>query len=98
VYFVDLGMAEKARSILIVSVRDPDAPLAVVSGLSLTTRFHHSPYEVALPKLPWMREQSHVNAQSLGGYKFVELQRLMGKLEAPVMQKVHEAMRRWLGL
>jgi hypothetical protein len=35
VYFVDLGMARKARNILVVSVRDKEAPLAVISGLSL---------------------------------------------------------------
>lgn len=96
VYFVDLGLAKKPRNILIVSVRDPRAPLAVITGLSLTTHYHQSPYEVALPKLPWMREQSYVNAQSLSGYKFIELQRLQGKLEAPVMQQVRTALSRWL--
>lgn len=65
VYFVELAMAQKPTSILIVSVRDENAPLAIASGLAFTTQFHGSCYEVALPKLPWMREQSHVNAQSL---------------------------------
>lgn len=95
---MDLGMAEKPRNILIVAAPDEKAPLAVVTGLSLTTKYHQMPYEVALPKLPWMREQSHVNAQSLSAYKTVELQRLSGKLEAPVMQQIHSAMRLWLGL
>jgi len=97
VYFVDLGMAGKARNVLVVSVRDTEAPLAVVSGLSLTTKYHESRYEVVLPKLPWLREQSYVNAQSLSGYKFVELGRLVGKFEAPVMIKVQQAIRYWLG-
>jgi mRNA interferase MazF len=98
VYFVDLGMAEKPRNILIVAVPDERAPLAVVTGLSLTTKYHRTPYEVALPKLPWMREPSHVNAQSLSAYKAVELQRMSGKLEAPVMQQIQSAVRLWLGL
>jgi mRNA interferase MazF len=98
VYFVDLGMAEKARSILVVSVRDEQAPLAVITGLSFTRQYHQSPYEVGLPKLPWMREQSYVNVQSLSGYKFVELQRLLGKLDASVMQQVQKALRLWLGV
>lgn len=97
VYHVDLGMAQKPRNILIVST-DSEAPLAVVTGLSFTTQFHGSAYEVTLPKLPWMREQTHVNAQSLGGYKFVELQRLVGKLDPSVMKLVQQAIRRWLGL
>ena len=64
VYSVDLGIARKARSILIVSARDPQAPLAVVTGLSLTTQYHQTPYEVILPKLPWMREQTYINVQA----------------------------------
>ena len=77
VYHVDLGMVQKPRSILIGST-DGEAPLAVVTGLYFATQFHGSPYEVALPKLPWMREQCYVNAQNLGEYKFIELQRIVG--------------------
>jgi hypothetical protein len=39
-----------------------------------------------------------MSAQSLSGYKFIELQRLQGKLEAPVMQQVRTALARWLGI
>jgi hypothetical protein len=81
-----------------VSVRDDQVPLAVVTGLSLTRQYHQSPYEVVLSKLPWMREQSYMNVQSLGGYKFVELQRFQGKLAASVMHEVQKAMRLWLGI
>jgi hypothetical protein len=45
-----------------------------------------------------MRDQSYVNAQSLSAYKLVELLRLSGKLELPVMQRVQSALRLWLGL
>ena len=95
---MDLGLAQKPRNVLIVSVRDDQAPLAVVTGLSLTTQYHRSVYQVALPKLPWMREPSHVNAQSLAGFKLIELQRLQGKLDGSVMQKVQAALRAWLSL
>ena len=91
-------MAEKPRNILIVAVPGEKAPLAVVSGLSFTTQYHQTPYEVELPKLPWMRDQSYVNAQSLSAYKVVELLRLSGKLEPPVMQRIQSALRLWLGL
>jgi len=97
VYFVDLGMVGKARNVLIVSVRDPKAPLAIVTGLSLTTKYHESRYEVVLPRVPWLREQSYVNAQSLSGYKFVELGRLAGRFEASIMGQVQQAIGYWLG-
>jgi mRNA interferase MazF len=98
VYFVDLGLAAKPRNILIVSACDPSAALAVATGLSLTTQYHGTPYEVILPKLPWMREQSHVNAQSLSGFKFVELLRKVGYLEPKVMAQVQAALKLWLGI
>lgn len=98
VYFVDLGLAAKSRNILIVSIADDKAPLAVATGLALTRRYHQTPYEVALPKLPWMRDYTFVNAQSLQGVGLHELQRLTGKLDNQVMQQVQAALRAWLGL
>jgi mRNA interferase MazF len=84
--------------VLIVSVHDPSCPLAVATGLSLTRQFHQSRYEVALPKLPWMREYSFVNAQSLAAFKYVELQRMVGQLDATVVAEVQDAVGAWLGL
>jgi hypothetical protein len=66
-----------------VSVQDYNSPLAVVTGLSLTTHYHQSKYEVLLPKLPWLREQSLVNARSLSGCKVIEHQRLSGRSNLP---------------
>ena len=98
VYFVDLGLADKPRNILIVAAPDEKAPLSIVTGLSFTRQYHQTAYEVELPKLPWMRDQSYVNAQSLSAYKVIELQRYSGRLEPAVMQKVHQALQLWLGL
>ena len=98
VYFVGLGMADKPRNILVMAVPGEKAPLTIVTGLSFTRQYHHAPYEVELPKLPWMRDQSNVNAQSLSAYKVVELLRLSGKLGSPVTQRVQSALRLWLGL
>ena len=95
---MDLCMADKPRNILVVAVPDEKAPLAIVTGLSFSRQYHQTPYEVELPKLPWMREQSYVNAQSLSAYKVVELLRLSGKLESSVMQRIQTALRLWLGL
>ena len=96
VYVVDLGYAAKSRMVLIVSVRVSTAPLAVVTGLALTRQFHGTPFEVALPKLPWMVQQSYVNAQSLGGFKFVELGHYCGRIEAGPMAQVRAALKLWL--
>ena len=97
VYVVELGYAAKARMVLIVSERASSAPLAVVTGLSLTRQFHGTAFEVPLPKLPWMAQQSYVNAQSLGGFKFVELGHYCGQIEAGPMAQVRAALKLWLG-
>jgi mRNA interferase MazF len=98
VYFVDLGMAAKPRFVFIVSTRDTSAPLALVTALSITTQYHGSRYEVTLPRVPFLREQSHVNAQSVQPFKLVELGRLLGKFEEPILEHVRNSLRRWLAL
>ena len=97
VYVVDLGYAAKPRMILIVSEGAGSAPLAVVTGLSLTRQHHGTALEVALPKLPWMADQSYVNAQSLSGYKRVELGRFCGRLNEASLAPVRAALKLWLG-
>ncbi len=97
VYFVDLGMAAKARYVLILAA-DDSVPLALVSGLAITTKFHHSQYEITLPRVPFLREQSYANAQSLQPFKVIELGRLAGRFENAVVEKARQAVANWLRL
>jgi len=39
--------------------------MAVGTVVLITTRFGGTPYEVSLHRVPWLSEQSYVNAQSL---------------------------------
>lgn len=48
VWLADLGLAAKARPVVIVSRADPDPPRALVLFVPLTTQSRHSRYEVAL--------------------------------------------------
>ena len=98
VYFVDLGMAGKPRFVLVVSVRDTAAPLALVTALSLTSQYHGTAYEVTLPRVPWLREQSYANAQSVQPFKIIELGRLQGRFESSIVAGARQTLRRWLGL
>jgi mRNA interferase MazF len=56
VWLADLGLAAKTRPVVIVSRHDPDAPRALTIYVPLTTQNRGSRYEVALPKLTFLRE------------------------------------------
>ena len=57
IWFVDLGMVGKPRYALVLAART-DARLALATVLLITTQFENTPYEIALPRVPWLREQS----------------------------------------
>lgn len=97
-WFIDLGLAAKPRWAFIVAAAS-DARLALATVATITTEFSGTPYEVALPRVPWLREQSYINAQSLQPVKLIELTRKApGQFDSRVLADVRAAVRRWLNL
>lgn len=98
VWFVDLGMAGKPRYALVLAART-DARLALASVVLITTQFEGTPYEVTLPRVAWLREQSYINAQSIQPVKFIEfVRKAPGKFDSRVTSEVEAALKRWLKL
>jgi mRNA-degrading endonuclease toxin of MazEF toxin-antitoxin module len=98
VWFVDLGLVGKPRYTLVMAARS-DARLAVATVVLVTKQFEGTPYEVTLPRVTWLREQSYINAQSLQPVKFTEfIRKAPGKFDARVGAEVEAAIRRWLNL
>ena len=98
VWFIDMGMVGKQRYALVLAAQT-DARLALASVVLITTQFEDTPYEVTLPRVPWLREQSHINVQSIQPVKFTEfVRKAPGKFEARVMSEVKAALKRWLNL
>ncbi len=98
VWFIDLGMVGKPRHALVLAAQT-DARLALASVVLITKRFEDTPYEVTLPRVPWLREQSYINAQSIQPVKFTEfLRKAPGKFDARVISEVVAALKRWLNL
>jgi mRNA-degrading endonuclease toxin of MazEF toxin-antitoxin module len=98
VWFVDLGMVGKPRYALVMAAQ-ADARLALASVVLITKQFEGTPYEVTLPRVPWLREQSYINAQSLQPVKFTEfIRKTPGKFDACVSAEVEAAIKRWLRL
>ena len=96
VWFIDMGMVGKPRHALVMAAKT-DARLALASVVLITTQFEDTPYEVTLPRVPWLREQSYINVQSIQPVKFTEFVRQApGKFDAKVLAQVEQALKRWL--
>ncbi|HWQ90603.1 MAG TPA: type II toxin-antitoxin system PemK/MazF family toxin [Clostridia bacterium] len=98
VWFVDLGMVGKPRFALVLAAQT-DARLALASVVLITRQFEDTPYEVSLPRVPWLRDQSYINVQSIQPVKFTEfVRRAPGRFDARVLSEVEAALKRWLKL
>ena len=63
IWFIDLGMVGKARNALVLAAQI-DARLALASVVLITKQFEDTPYEITLPRVPWLRDQSYINVHS----------------------------------
>ena len=98
VWFVDLGYEAKHRRVLVVSAPDRNVRLAITSVVQLTTQHAGTPYEVTLPRVPWLPEQNYCNAQSVQPVKWIEFERKAGQFDHSVLKDVRAALRLWLGI
>jgi mRNA interferase MazF len=92
IWLADLGLAAKTRPVVIVSRQDPDPPRCLVLYVPLTTQRRDSPYEVPLPRLPFLDRESVANVQGLGSLPAVRLERKIGKLSAGIMEQLKDAL------
>ena len=88
----DLGLAAKARPVVAVSRQDPDPPRSLILYVPLTTQRRNSPYEVPLPRLPFLDRESVANVQGLGSLPTVRLERKLGRLSAGIVQQIKDAL------
>ena len=92
IWLADLGLAAKTRPVVIVSRQDPDPPRSLVLYVPLTTQRRNSPYEVPLPRLPFLDRESVANVQGLGSLPTVRLERKMGRVSVEVMERLKDAL------
>ena len=64
VYRVDLGISGKVRFFVVVSRRNDDPPRALALCVPIRTQNRDSDYEVPLPRVRFLREQSYANVQA----------------------------------
>lgn len=92
IWLADLGLAAKTRPVVIVSREDPDPPRSLVLYVPLTTQRRDSPYEVPLPRLPFLDRESVANVQGLGSLPTLRLERRIGRLSTEVMGRIKGAL------
>lgn len=92
VWLADLGLAAKTRPVVIVSRHDPDAPRALVLYVPLTTQNRSSRYEVPLPRLPLLHQDSVANVQGLASIPATYLERRLGRVSDVVMADLKRAL------
>src|ERR1700691_4744185 len=92
VWLADIGLAAKTRPVVIVSRQDANPPRALVLYVPLTTQHRASPYEVAIPRIPFLDRDSVANVQGLGSLPAVRLERKIGRLSDAVMAQVKAAL------
>jgi len=92
VWLADLGLTAKTRPVIIVSRFDPAAPRALVLYVPLTTQNRTSPYEVEIPRLPFLDRESVANVQGLSSIPTVRLERRLGRLPAAALADLKAAL------
>jgi mRNA interferase MazF len=98
VWTVDFGYDGKVRSALVISVGDRNCRLAIASVVQITTQYGGTPYEIVLPRVSWLREQSYCNAQTVQPVAWTEFQRKTGQFDLITLRQIRVALGKWLGM
>lgn len=92
---LDLGMVEKVRPGLVLSVAFGDLDRALITVVPHTTTLRGSQYEIVVP-VPFLRPGAFL-VQNIATYPTVRAIRRLGVLKAEQMTSVSEGVLRWLG-
>ena len=92
IWLADLGLAAKPRPVVIVSRDDSTPPRALVIYVPLTTQNRGSQYEIPLPKLRFLDQDSFANVQGIGSLPVVRLERKLGDLPGAYLDQIKSAL------
>ena len=95
VWLFDLGMAEKVRPALVVSIAYGDADRALITIVPHTTALRGSPFEIDV-KVPFLKPGAFL-VQNVATYPNVRALRKLGALRPDQFDLVFAGLMRWLG-
>ncbi|HCN29165.1 MAG TPA: type II toxin-antitoxin system PemK/MazF family toxin [Verrucomicrobiales bacterium] len=96
IWLVDLGMTQKTRPVLILSVAYKGEERALVSYVARTTSLRGTEYEVPHQAAKFL--PGAFDVQSIGTVPDVQLVRRLTVCDAGTLAKVEDALKRWLAL
>jgi mRNA-degrading endonuclease toxin of MazEF toxin-antitoxin module len=96
IWLVGLGMVQKTRPAVVLSVSFLDHKRAVVTYVSRTTLVRGTRFEVAHQARGF--EAGVFDAQGLGGVPVAKFVRNLGVLDSVTLEQVEVAVKNWLGL
>ena len=96
VWFVDLGLAAKARPCLLLTDEPPDTELALVTVVAHTMSVRGNPWEVAIPK-PFLKPGAF-HLQAIHSVPLAKFSHRMGTLTPAEMAIIDQALRARLQL
>lgn len=96
IWLVDLGLVQKTRPCVILSIDYLDHERAVVAYVPRTLHPRQTRFEV--PHHARGFEPGAFDAQGIGSLPTVKLERCLGVLEPALLGQVEEALKRWLAL
>jgi mRNA interferase MazF len=92
IWLADLGLAAKTRPVVIVSRDDEDPPRKLVIYVPLTTQNRGSAYEVPLPSLKFLKQDSIANVQGVASISATRLERRLGVLPEEALRQIKQAL------
>jgi len=96
IWLVDLGLAQKVRPAVVLSVPYRDDERALITYVPRTTSLRNTRFEVEHQGRGFA--PGAFEAQSIGTMPAARLVRRLAALDPPTLANVEDAVRRWLGL
>jgi mRNA interferase MazF len=96
IWLIDLGLAQKTRPCLILSIDYLEQERAIVTYIPRTLHPRQTRFEV--PHQARGFEPGAFDAQGIGSIPDIKLEKRIGILEPALLLKVESAVKRWLAL
>jgi len=98
VVIVDLGMAQKVRPCVVVSISRPDQQRNMSVVVPMTTEIRGGECEVSFPKPAWLQSESVVNVLGVAGVDNAKMVRRIAPFPEANLHEIIRKLARILGL
>ncbi len=98
VVIVDLGMTQKVRPCVVVSVAQPDQRRNMSVVVPMTTEIRDGEAEVSFPKPAWLKSESVINVLGVAGVDNAKIARRIAAFPPAKLKEISRVLVRILGL